>query len=61
MFIDGECEDLKVVVGGGEFARSIGKRKKSDVLQAYGYSICDKCYRQDCFFKKHVEYRESGR
>ena len=47
VLIDGECGNLKVVVDGGELTRRISKRKKSDVLQAYGCPLCDKCYERD--------------
>ena len=35
MFIDEECENLKVVVDGGELTRNNGRKKSSEVLQAY--------------------------
>ena len=61
VFINEEYWNLKVVAGDEELFVSIKKKKKADVLQAYGLSLCDKCYRQDCFFNKHVEYCESVR
>ena len=42
MFIDEECGNLKLVLDGGELARSISRRKKSDVLQAHRSPLCDK-------------------
>ena len=61
VFINEEYWNLKVVAGDEELFVSIKKKKKADVLQAYRLSLCDKCYRQDCFFNKHVEYCESVR
>ena len=61
VFINEECGNLKVVAGDEELFVSIKKKKKAGVLQAYRLSLCDKCYRQDCFFNKHVEYCESVR
>ena len=46
MFINKECENLKVVVDGGEFTRNNNRKKKSEVLQAYRCSLCGKCYRE---------------
>ena len=43
VFIDEECEDLKVVVDGGELARNINKKKKPVTLQAYICPFYDKC------------------
>ena len=57
LFINEECRNLKAVVDYAE----LNKKTKSDVLQAYRCSLCDKCYKQDCFFKKHVEYCKSVR
>ena len=61
MFISEECGILKVVADGGKLTRNINKRKKPDVLQAYRFTLWDKCYRQDCFFSKHMAYCESGK
>ena len=61
MFINEECENHKIVVDGEELTRNINQKKKSDVLQAYGCLLCDKCYRRDCFFNKQVKYCESVR
>lgn len=61
VFINEEYWNLKVVAGDEELFVSIKKKKKAGVLQAYRLSLCDKCYRQDCFFNKHVEYCESVR
>ena len=49
VFINEKCGNLKVVAGDEELFVSIKKKKKADVLQAYRLSLCDKCYRQDCF------------
>ena len=43
VFIDEECENLKVAVHGGELTRNINKKKKPVVLQAYRCPLCDKC------------------
>ena len=45
--IDEESGNLKVIVDGGELTRNINRKKKSDVLQAYECSLCDKCYKRD--------------
>ena len=47
MFIDEECGNLKVVIDGGELARDNNEMKKSEVVRAYRYPPCDKCYRRD--------------
>ena len=59
--IHGECGNLKGFVYGGELTRNINEKKKPGVLQVYRYSLCDKCFRQDYFFNKHVEYWEPAR
>ena len=41
VFIDEECENLKVVVDDGELTRDIYKKKKSIALQAHTYPFCD--------------------
>ena len=61
VFINEEYWNLKVVAGDEELFVSIKKKKRAGVLQAYRLSLCDKCYRQDCFFNQHVEYCESVR
>ena len=33
--------------------------QKAGVLQAYKCLLCDKCFRREYFFNKHVEYCES--
>ena len=38
--IDGECGNLKVVVGGRESTRNINRKKKSEVLQPYRFPLC---------------------
>ena len=58
VFIYGKYGNLKGFVDGGELPRNINEKKKSGVLQAYRYSLCDKCFRRDYFFNKHVEYCE---
>ena len=40
-----KCGNLEVVVDDREFTRSINKKKKADVLQAYRCPLCDKCSR----------------
>ena len=47
MFIDEKFGNLKVVVDGGEPTRNVNRKKKLDILQAYRYPLCDKCYRRD--------------
>ena len=51
----------KVVVNDGELTRNINQKKKSDVLQGYRCSLCQKCSRRGYLFNKHVEYCESVR
>ena len=43
VFIDEECENLKLVVDGGELTRNINEKKKPVLVQAYRWSLCDKC------------------
>ena len=59
VFIRGECGNLKGFIDGGELTRNINEKKKSGVLQAFRCPLCDKCFRRDHFFNKHVEYCES--
>ena len=47
LFIDEECENLRVVVNGGELTRNISRKKNSGLLQAYRCLLCDKSYRRD--------------
>ena len=47
LFIDEECENLRVVVNGGGLTRNISRKKKSCLLQAYRCLLCDKSYRRD--------------
>ena len=61
MFIHGECGNLKGFVDGGELLRNIKEKKKPGLLQAYRCPLCDKCFRRDYSFNKHVEYCESVR
>ena len=56
-----ECWNPKVVVDGGGLARNINQKKKPDVFQACRYPLCDKCYRQEYFFNKHLEYCQLGK
>ena len=46
MFTNKECENLKVVVDGGELTRNNNRKKKSEVLQAYRCPLYGKCYRE---------------
>ena len=55
------CRNPKVVVDGEELTRNINQKKKPGVLQAYKFPRCNKCYRRDYLFNKHVEYCESVR
>ena len=59
VFIHKECGNLKVFIDDGELTRNITKKKKPGVLQVYRYLLCDKFYRREYFFNKHVEYCES--
>ena len=61
LFINKESGSPKVVVDGGELTRNINQKKKRDILQACRCPLCDKSYRQEYFFYKHMEYCESGR
>ena len=47
IFIDEECEDLKVVVDGGQLTRNNKRKRKSKVLPAYRCPLCGKCYNRD--------------
>ena len=51
-----ECGILKVFVDGGELTRNINKNRKPGVWQTYRCLLCDKFYRREDFFNKHVEY-----
>ena len=48
-------------IDGGELTGNINQKKKSDVLQAYGCPLCEKCSRREYFFNMPVEYCESVR
>ena len=61
VLINEECWNPKVIVPSGELARYINRKKKPDVLQACRCPLCDKCYRQEYFFNKHLAYRKSVR
>ena len=55
-------EIFKVFVDGGELTRNINKKKKNPgVLQAYRCPFCEKYFRREYFFQKHLEYCESVR
>ena len=41
--IDEECENIKLVVDGWELTRNINKKKKPVLVQAYRWSLCEKC------------------
>ena len=52
-------EIFKVFVDGGELTRNINKKKKNPgVLQAYRCPFCEKYFRREYFFQKHLEYCE---
>ena len=55
VLINEECGNPKVVTNGGELTRNISQKRKPDVLQAYRCPLCDKCYRREYFFNKHLE------
>ena len=59
VFIHEECGNVKGFVDGGKLTRNINKKKKPGVLEAYRLPLCDKCFRREYFFNKHVEYCES--
>ena len=59
VFIHEESGNLKVFIDDGELTRNINKKKKPGVLQVYRCPHCDKFYRLEYFFNKHVEYCES--
>ena len=61
VLINEDCENSKEVVDGGNFTRNINQKKKPGVLEAYRCQLCDKCYRREYFFNKHLEYCESVR
>ena len=44
MSIEQECGNLKLVDEDGELSRNNNRKIKSEVLQAYRYPLCDKCY-----------------
>ena len=45
MFIDKECGNADVVVGGTELTRNITKKRISIVLKVYRSPLCGKCDR----------------
>ena len=52
MLINEECGHPKVVADGRQVTANINQIKKP---------LCDKCYRRQYFFNKHLEYCESIR
>ena len=56
-----ECGNPEVVVDGRELTRNINQQKKPGVLQAYRCPLCEKYYRWEYIFNKHLEYWESGK
>ena len=60
LIIEG-CPNAKVVVDSGELVKNINQKKKPDVLRAFRRPLCDKYYKRECFFNKHLEYCESVR
>ena len=44
-----------VVDDGGELARNINQKKKPDVLQTCRCQLCDKCYRREYLFNRHLD------
>ena len=44
-----ECGNLKVVVDGGKLTRNDNRKRRSEVLKAYRYALCDKCYKRDIY------------
>lgn len=59
ILIDRKLRNLQVVFDGGELTKIVNKNGKPGVLQTYRCPLCEKCYRRECFFIKHVEYCES--
>ena len=54
-----ECGNPKVVVDGRELTRNIDHKKKPGVLQACRCPLCEKYYRREYIFNKHLEYWQS--
>ena len=50
---------LKKSIDGGKLTKNINQKKKPVVFYAYGCPLCEKCYRRQYFFNKHMEYSES--
>ena len=61
VFIHEERGNLKGFVDAGELSRNINEKKQPGALQANRSSPCDKCFRWEYFFNKHLEYWESVR
>ena len=59
ILIDRKLGNLQVVFDGGELTKIINKKRKPGVLQTYRCPLCEKCYRREYFFIKHVEHCES--
>ena len=58
-----KCSSMKNVwvVDSEELTINTDKNKKPDVLQVFRCPLCDKCYRRECFFNKHMGYSDSVR
>ena len=61
VLINEERGNPKVVADTGELTRNITQKKKPGVLQVCRCPFFYKCYRQEYFFNKHLEYCESVR
>ena len=61
VWIDEECQNLKIVNGSGELTTNIRQKKMSDFLPAFRYPLCDKYCKGEHFFNKQVECCESVR
>ena len=59
VLINEECENPKVVVGGGKLTRNINQKKKPGDFRACTCPLFDKCYWREYFSQKHLEYCES--
>ena len=55
VLINEEYGNPKVVVDGREVTRNINQIKKPGVLQACRCLLCEKCYRREYIFNKHLE------
>ena len=63
VLINEECVNPKLIVDeiGGELTRNIDQKNKPDILQACRCPLCEKCYRGEYIFNKHLEHWESVR